>query len=308
MKLSEDQYLKTLFKKIQPTNTVAVPPGDDCAALEFMDNQLLLLTVDQLSEGIHYNSQQMGNQPKPFLLGRKLLARNISDIAAMGGTPKYALVAHSIRSDCSASWLDNFTDGLLSLAQKYGITILGGDLARSLSNVSSLTLIGLISRHNLCLRSSASSGDTIMVTGEFGASLQNSKHLNFTPRLNEAKWLAENNFTRMIIDVSDGLLMDLYRVCEAAKLTATLFEERIPRAIIDNSPVSLSKAYLDGEDYELIFSVSQNKKKKLFEEWPFSTKIMDIGHFSPPQVTPIIRNLKGQNLLSKYKNTFDHFS
>ena len=338
MKINEDEFLHKLFQKIKVDGTIVVPPGDDCAAisLDFLelgtpklqfnsDNAsfrnsissvsknkkgeiLLLITADQLSEEIHYFSQSTKTPTPAKLAGRKLLARSASDIAAMGGTPKYALVCLSVGPDYDQLWIEQFTEGILSLAQDLDINIIGGDLAAARANVSSLTLLGWVTRNNICLRNQANVNDRIFVTGEFGASLLTGKHLHFKPRIDEALWLTDNGYTRAMIDISDGLLKDLNRINKASNLNAVVEDNLVPRTRLNEAKVSLADAYLDGEDYELLLAVSPSRSHFLVKRWPFSTPITEIGHFIKPTKTRSILNEKGVNLLQKYGGGFNHFS
>ena len=149
------------------------------------------MTADQLSEDIHYWSKITKTPTPAKLCGRKLLARSVSDIAAMGGRPRYALATISIGPGYDREWLEQFMEGMLTLARELDISIIGGDLAAAKANVASLTMLGWVSRENLCLRKQALANDRIFVTGQFGASLPSKKHLSFKPRLAEAQWLRE---------------------------------------------------------------------------------------------------------------------
>jgi thiamine-monophosphate kinase len=111
-----------------------------------------------------------------------------------------------------------------------------------------------------------------------------------------------------MIDVSDGLLKDLERMCLSSQLNAAILEEKIPRAAMDGAPVPLSRALLDGEDYELLFAVSQAKHDQLLEEWPFSVGLTEIGKFSKSQGNSRIFNESGDDMVSRYGTGFNHFS
>ncbi len=308
MKIDENQFLKSLFPQLTSDNQIVIPPGDDCAAIKLSEDSLLLLTVDQLSEDIHYYSKDSHDPVCPEKAGRKLLARNISDIAAMAGKPLYALPAISMRSDYDQEWLDGFMTGILDCAKEYNIHIIGGDLASAKANVASLTLVGSVLPHQVCRRNQASEGNLIFVTGEFGGSLETGKHLDFQPKLYEAHWLAENGFTSAIIDVSDGLLQDLSRVCIASSLSSILDEECIPCSSIDNVRLPLENAYLDGEDYELLFAVPESMKDELADQWPFKVQLSKIGQFTESIGESTISTIDGENLSNLLKSGFNHFS
>lgn len=307
MLINEDDFLRDLLPKLATDGNIVVPPGDDCAVLSWNDERYLLLTVDQVAEGVHYHGESAAAPDPAYWVGRKLLARNISDIAAMGGTPSYGLLAISMRKDASRQWLDGFTQGILDLAAAYYIKIVGGDTSAAMANVASLTLLGRVHREQICLRSRARPGDRIFVTGTFGGSLVTGKHLRFEPRLQEAQWLATHGFTSAMIDVSDGLLVDLTRLCRASNVTAVVMEDAIPRTMVDGIAVSLSAAMVDGEDYELIFAASQHRATDLAAQWPFATKLTDIGHIQEPNDESLAVDGDGIDLMSKFGSGYDHF-
>ena len=267
----EQNFLADLLPRLGPADdAVILPPGDDCAALRWAPGELLLLAVDQLIEGIHYYPDT-----DPSLAGRKLLARNLSDIAAMGGRPLWALPALSFPAGRPDAWTDAFMDGMLTLAQDCGVRIIGGDLAAGPVAAGSLTIAGRVEDAHLCRRDAAQAGDLLLATGAFGGSLESGRHLSFCPRLAEGAWLAEGGWTRCMIDVSDGLLTDLRRLCVASGLGAILDPAAIP-----THDVPLAAALSDGEDYELLIAISASQLEALQSAWPFATPISVIGAFA----------------------------
>ena len=292
---SETDLLNKLFPLLGTHSDLIVPPGDDCAVFR-SGNQNLAVTVDQVIESKHY----LAGTPA-HLVGRKLMARNVSDIAAMGGTPKFALMS-SASSDKGEEWLLEFHKGLIEEGNKFGVSLIGGDLASSrLDTVGSLTLIGEIGGSGV-LRSGAGNGHSIFVSGSLGASFESEHHLNFTPRLAEGHFLKD--YASAMIDITDGLLIDLKRVCQASGLGAVLNLEKIP--LRDHLGNTLQKALTDGEDYELLFAVKEEKSESLKNDWPFSTKLTMIGSFSDLQTEKIISE-SGEDLVEKYGEGFDHF-
>ena len=277
MTLSEDNFYNKLFSKLPPfTEEIAVPPGDDCAAITAGNGLLTLYTTDQVVADIHYLKSR---QPpvSPQTIAHKLLARNLSDIAAMGGNPTYCLA--SIVQQDGEPWLDSFFDGLLQTAEKYNVFLIGGDIVSAANyESSSLTLIGTVAEKNVCTRKGAEAGDILFATGEFGQSLQTDHHLNFQPRCEEGQWLAQHSYPNAMIDVSDGLLLDAYRMCCASDVSLQLDTTAIP---FRNARTTLKQALTDGEDYELLFSVPPHKAKTLEKSWPFDTvPLTKIGTFS----------------------------
>ena len=264
---SEDNFYNKLFGKLpQFPPEVAIPPGDDCAAIAAGDGSLSLFTTDQVVADIHYHKTQ---QPpvSPQKIARKLLARNLSDIAAMGGKPTYCLA--SIVQQGGETWLDSFFDGLLETAEQYGVFLIGGDIVSAADHESSsLTLIGTVAEKNVCRRKGAQAGDILFATGKFGQSLQTGHHLNFEPRCKQGQWLAQQRYPNAMIDVSDGLLLDAYRMCCASGVSLQLDTDSIP---CRNAQTTLQQALTDGEDYELLFSVPSHKVKTLEKSWSFDT-------------------------------------
>lgn len=305
--INEDQFLAELFPQLSVSDEVVVPPGDDAAAINIGGDRLLLVTVDQVAEAIHYFGRDSKSPTPPELVGRKLIARNISDIAAMGGDPAYAVLALAVTRDTDQSWLEQLAHGVTECAAEFDIHIIGGDLTAAAAQVASLTLFGFVDPNRICRRNQAKVGDLIFVTGEFGASLETEKHLRFTPRLSESKWLAQNQLTRAMIDVSDGLLKDLGRVCISSRVGAVIDTTNIPSTVRDGTPVSIQRALTDGEDYELLFAVNPQNREKLLETWPFPTKLTEVGAFPESEGKNEIISESGENLNDLFGTGFDHF-
>ncbi len=293
--MNEDAFIRDFVQTLTFGDDVVVPPGDDCAALAMDADRLLLVAVDQVAAGTHYYGPDASRPTPPELAGRKLLARNLSDIAAMAGTPTYALVALSFPKDVAAARVEAFAGGIRSLAEEYNVQIIGGDLGGTSSEFSSLTIIGVVNRDQICRRDTAQPGDRIVVTGEFGDSLITGKHLSFTPRLEEARWLSENGATSMI-DVSDGLLKDLSRVCRASNVRAGVDEGAVPCV------TGLEAALGDGEDYELIATIPAFGKAELKVSWPFGCKFTEIG-----RIEEGVPGVSGSDGLPLTCPGFEHF-
>lgn len=284
--MTEDAFLRRLFQRLGPVPpAVAVPPGDDCAAISWTRGRLLLLAVDQVVAGRHYVLQGP-NAAKPEAAGRKLLARNLSDIAAMGGVPLYALVAVAVGAGQSPAWLRRFHDGILALAREFGVTLIGGDLATApCDTVASLTVVGDVPARHVCRRGAARPGDILFVTGRFGDSYPTRHHLTFMPRCREGQWLASKGFTRAMMDVSDGLALDAARLCRASGLTLLLDIEAVPRRRRRTTSI---QALGDGEDYELLVAVPASRAARLQRAWPFArVPLTPVGRFVRQRRTPV---------------------
>lgn len=242
--------------------------GDDCAVVPSgRGGECLLLACDPVVEGVHYRPGTPGRQ-----VGWKALARNLSDIAAMGGTPRWALVSLGIRADTPVAFIDDLYRGLQRAAKRFDCEIVGGDTThvRGAPFVV-VTIVGSVPKRQLLRRRGAKPGDTVFVTGQLGGS-QRGKHLRFTPRLAEARWLAEHVRVHALMDISDGLASDLQRLAEASRVGFAIDAAAIPRA------TTLRGALTDGEDFELLFTVSDATARRLPRRWPFSLRLTAIGH------------------------------
>lgn len=304
--MTEDAYLRTLIERLGGYGAdVVVAPGDDCAALLQPDGELLLVAVDQIVAGRHLVLDGP-DAATPERAGRKLLARNLSDIAAMGGVPTHCLVAAAVRPGTDACWLDRFFAGITALAAPYGVAMIGGDLARAPHDtVASLTILGTVSANRVCRRSGADAGCRLVATGCFGASLPTGHHLDFEPRVREGQWLAGNGFARAMIDVSDGLLLDAQRLCRASGLALTLDTAVVPRR---GRGTTLRQALVDGEDYELLAAVRAEDVDELFARWPFggAPALTCIGTFVHGN-SGVIQDERGTLLSAGDDLGYDHF-
>jgi thiamine-monophosphate kinase len=246
--------------------------GDDAAAWQG-DNSIELATVDSFIQDVHYPS---GLVPWPEI-GSKALAVNLSDIAAMGGLPRYALVSLALPPDTEVDSVTALYTGLLRLAGEYGVTIVGGDTSNAPLVVISITVLGSSPQKRLLTRSSAQAGELIAVTGNLGAAAAGlemlTRKLEFeseaaarfqraffrpTPRLAEGQLLLEQG-VKTAIDISDGLVADLGQIGKASKVGARIEAEGVPVEPLVKAAFSdraLELALTGGEDYELLFTAS----------------------------------------------------
>ena len=296
MKLLKDIGEFGLIKRIAEAEKifdkeVIVGIGDDTAVLKYKKDCYLLLTTDMLVENIHFDKKAT-----PFQIGWKALAVNLSDIAAMGGIPKYGLVSLGLKKETSINFVDELYQGIRSLAKKFKVKILGGDTVSSPRTVINIALTGEVEKKYLTLRNGAKIGNKIYVTGILGGSISG-KHLSFIPRVKEARYLVKNFHPTAMIDISDGLLADLKRVCERSKLGARIYQKKIPLS----KEVSLEDALTAGEDFELLFSLSRK-----YAHLAKSSKvhITQIGEITKKGI--VLLDEKGKNVpLSK--EGFNHF-
>jgi thiamine-monophosphate kinase len=231
--------------------------GDDCAVLP-PGRGRQLLTIDPVILGRHFDAKA-----DPGAVGAKLLKRNLSDLAAMGGRPVAAVVALTLDAGVSAAWLERFYRGLARTARRYRVPVVGGDVAQAEGVLAaSLALLGTAGPRIL-RRTGARVGDAIYVTGRLGDSVRRGHHLSFAPRLAEGAWLARRRDVRAMMDVSDGLAKDLPALTPAGA-EAALRAADLPR----RPGASLASALGEGEDYELVFALAASADPAAFaREW-----------------------------------------
>lgn len=253
-KLGEFGLIERIKRYIKTDSSVIKGIGDDCAVIKFDKDKYLLFTCDMLIEGVDFT-----HGDSPYLIGRKALGMSISDIASCGGFPRYILVSLGIPKGASVELVDEIYKGINALAREYNINVVGGDVSRATRLTLDVSMLGFVGKKNLVLRNGAKLGDIIFVTGELGGSIFG-RHLRFTPRLKEARFLVENFKINSMIDVSDGLVQDLSHILEASNAGAVIYEELIP---VSKQARSLADALHMGEDFELLFTMSPKEAKRL---------------------------------------------
>jgi len=269
--MNEFELIARLTRSLPTNNSVVIGAGDDCAVLECGSlSQQLLFKTDAVVEGIHFTTDT-----PPEQVGRKALARCLSDIAAMAGTPSAALVTIALPKKFSVEFVEKIYAGMNALAKQYNVAIVGGETTTNPERVLiSISLTGFVPRGKAVFRSGAKAGDAIFVTGELGGSIAG-KHLEFAPRLNEARWLAESFSIHAMMDLSDGLAGDLRHIAHASKVGAELLKFAVPisRAAKeiakrgDAAKPAFVAALTDGEDFELLFTVASKDAVPLLDAW-----------------------------------------
>jgi len=263
-KIGEFGFIQRVKKILGNFPGVIQGIGDDAAVLPYFKKEYLLLTTDAVREGIHFTLGKKGFYSKkatPFQIGWKALAVNVSDIAAMGGVPRYAVVSLGVRIDLPVSFYDELTRGLKALAKKFNVAIVGGDTDRTQRVSVTIALIGTVEKARCIFRRGARVGNSIFVTGLLGGS-RKGRHLTFIPRVKEARLLTKYFRLSSMIDISDGLAKDLAHICQESEVGAVVNGEAVP--ISKGS--TLNSALNDGEDFELLFTVSPRETKRLLQK------------------------------------------
>ena len=288
-KIGEYGLIRRIQSKFPAENqSIVCGIGDDAAVINPSAGKLLLLSTDTLREDIHFRKRYCTF----YDIGWKAVAVSISDIAAMGGIPKYLLFSIAVPSRTSVKDLDSLLNGVADITTRYNVSLVGGNVSRAKGGVSiDTTVIGELAKGKGVFRSGASVGDLIYVTGRIGNSAmafsllkssfdihsrlykQNASfiscHLRPVPRVREGVILGTHRLASAMIDISDGLLKDLGHICEQSKVGANIHNKSVPlpgipdrlKGRLTKDPVSY--ALYGGEDYELLFTVKRKDKERL---------------------------------------------
>jgi thiamine-monophosphate kinase len=237
---------------------MALGIGDDCAIFRPKGrHEELVFTTDMFIEDVHFRRETH----TPAQVGYKALARGLSDIAAMGAEPRFCLLSVAFPKWASPNWVDRFFDGLLALARSTGTELAGGDLSHSSTFACDIVVCGACPSGTALRRSGARAGDAIYVSGFLGGStlglvkqkgIAHQRHLHPEPRLALGRYLRTRASAAM--DLSDGLSLDLHRLCLASNVSADIDPPPIFRG------ASLEQALHGGEDYELLFTARPNRR------------------------------------------------
>jgi thiamine-monophosphate kinase len=280
---SESELLKLISTLLpKPSRDVLKGIGDDCAVIRQMHGgNFQLLKTDALVEGIHFAS---GTPPER--VGWKALCRPLSDIAAMGGSPLHAMITVAAPSSYLSSEWKALYRGIGKAAREFGVSVVGGETVRSPSPLFlSVSLTGTVPKNRLKLRTEAKPGDLICVTGKLGGSLKSGRHLGFTPRLKEGQWLGSRNEVTAMMDLSDGLGSDLSKLAVESGCSFRIDPDSLPR----HRGCTAAEALADGEDYELLLTVSPKAWPSLMKHWKVhfpSTPMTCIGRMTEGDLTP----------------------
>ena len=296
--IGEFGFIDRLKSKLKADKSVIYSIGEDAAVIKYNRDEYLLFASDMLIENVHF---KISGQKDIFAkIGHKALACNISDIASMGGVPKYAVISLGLPPDLDYKKALEFFSGAQKLAGKFGINIVGGDLSRSEKVIVDVSLIGIVKKKNLTLRSGARSGDIIFVTGPLGGSCSG-KHLTFTPRLKQAQYIIKKYKINSMIDISDGLAGDLWQIIKSSEKGAMLFKELLP---ITPGARNIKAALYEGEDFELLFTVSVKMAEKITKNKKL--KVYAIGEILENRKIFDLVNKKGRRRKLK-PGGYEHF-
>lgn len=276
----EFQLIDWIRQRIPAHDQVPLGIGDDAALLKFPRRGEALVTVDMLMEGTDFTL----DTATPFQIGWKSLGVNLSDIAAMGGRAVAAVVSIALPRDKAWDLAQGIQSGIDSLAQRFGICIAGGDTNTwNGPLVISITALGEPLGQGPVRRGGAQPGDWILVTGELGGSIAG-RHLDFVPRLEEARLLQEHSNLNSMIDISDGLAADLHHILEESHVGARLYAANVPISDaakrMPDDLLPLDHALGDGEDFELLLTLSPQNAAALLANPPFETRLTHIGEIT----------------------------
>jgi len=305
--------------------------GDDCAVLRNDSGRSTLITTDMLLQGRHFRREWSSAND----LGYKSLAVNLSDISAMGGTPRYALLSIGLPLDIAPAWIDGFLNETRRLCETHGVKLIGGDTSKSGSLIISYTVLGFIEDKKILWRSSAKAGDKIGLIGKVGESgaglrlLEGSHNKEIPthrylieahnrPRLyvDEARFLADSGFVHAMIDLSDGIQSDAGHIAKRSGVTLIIDTNLLPindtlTDVCDTFSWSAEEiALTSGEDYALMFTFDREKentlKNQLRESFP-DTCFTVIGKVKEGDGNADVRFLKNGETFELQQHGFDQF-
>jgi thiamine-monophosphate kinase len=250
----EFDFIRWVASQVKASPFVVVPPGDDLAVLKWDSADLLLVGVDQVLDGVHFDSKIHS----PRQIGRKAMNRNLSDCAAMACLPAAAVCTVALPKGSGEAYARELHAGMVEAAAAFDCPIVGGDTGSWPGKlVVTVTILGRSAGVKPVTRAGAKPGDQLYVTGPLGGSLFG-RHLSFEPRVKLARYLATNFRIHAMIDLSDGLGVDLRNLCTASGVGATIEAERLPIhedvKRHNDAKLPIVHAMADGEDYELLIA------------------------------------------------------
>jgi thiamine-monophosphate kinase len=257
--VGEDRLLAALLPSLRVAKTVIAGAADDCAVVKVRGSRdFLVLKTDCVVEQVHFSSSA-----KPTDIGWKAMMRPLSDFAATSALPQFALVTLIVSGDTDVRVVKKIYRGLNDAAAQFAVSIVGGETSSTPGPLTmSISVVGFVERNRFVSRRGGKVGDDLFVTGRLGAALRG-KHLHFVPRIAESRWLTENFLIHAMIDLSDGLGVDLPRLARASKVGFNIDMQKLPL----NRGCKIDNALSDGEDYELLFATSPRDREPLQTSW-----------------------------------------
>ena len=309
--MTEFELIRRFFSR--PARRAVIGVGDDCAVLRTDAGLDLAVTTDMLVEGRHFLPDA-----EPRALGHKALAVNLSDLAAMGATPRWATLAIALPA-AEAEWLQQFSAGLYALAERFAVDLIGGDTTRGTVRTISITAFGEVPPGLALTRSGARAGDEIWVSGELGGAALGLVHPEIAaaaerlhrpqPRVELGERLRK--LASAAIDVSDGLAGDLAHICERSEAAASIRYEDLPRAAafaqINDKELEQRCVLSGGDDYELLFTAPHEHRREL-KALGSELKIALTRIGTIEAGTPRVEILDGNGKPIPHRGGYDHFA
>jgi thiamine-monophosphate kinase len=257
--VGEDRLLDQLLPHLPLAKKVATGAGDDCAVVEMPTGRnFLVLKTDCIVEGVHFLPGA-----SPLDVGWKAVMRPLSDFAAVSAVPQFALITLIASEQTEVEWVKKLYRGLSRAAKQFEVSIVGGETSSTPGPITiSVSVVGFVERNRWVSRRGGKTGDDLFLTGRLGGALKR-KHLQFVPHIAESRWLTKNFSIRAMMDLSDGLGIDLPRLARASKVGFKIEMENLPLT----RGAKIDDAISEGEDYELLFAISPRQSKRLQTEW-----------------------------------------
>jgi thiamine-monophosphate kinase len=257
--VGEDRLLGQLLPHLPLGKTVVSGAGDDCAVIEILAGRnFLVLKTDCIVEGVHFLSGA-----DPVDVGWKAMMRPLSDFAATSALPHFALITLIASNQTAVEWVRKLYRGIRRAAKQFDVSIVGGETSSSPGPIAiSVSVAGFVERNRWMSRRGGEVGDDLFVTGQLGGAIER-KHLQFVPRIVESRWLTKNFSIHAMMDLSDGLGVDLPRLARANKVGFKIEMENLPLT----PGARIGDAIAEGEDYELLFAISPRQSKRLQRAW-----------------------------------------
>jgi thiamine-monophosphate kinase len=257
--VGEDKLLGQLLPHLRLEKTVVAGAGDDCAVTKtFPRRNFLVLKTDCIVEGVHFLSGA-----NPVDVGWKAMMRPLSDFAATSALPQFALITLIASKEVEVEWVKALYRGLRGSAKRFKISIVGGEMSSTPGPIAiSVSIAGFVEKGRWLSRRGGKVGDDLFVTGRLGGAVKQ-KHLQFIPRIVESRWLTKNFAIHAMMDLSDGLGVDLPRLARASNVGFKIEMESLPLS----RGAKIDSAISEGEDYELLFAISRRDRNRLERGW-----------------------------------------